>query len=172
MNQSIDLMTAPVSDVRDIMKNMPGSMNVIEWAESLIAGNPGKPIVLFRGDIWRMKAVNDSYGFDAGDRAITAFYDSMVAVLENAVIGRTHGDEFIGVFLAEADEAETVLKAVADAYAGRDIIGVPKSALGSRFGALWGVIAKNELRSRLEETIDVVEDTKKHDKNTVIVRRV
>ncbi|MDR1668524.1 MAG: MerR family transcriptional regulator [Oscillospiraceae bacterium] len=174
VDRSIDLMLAPVSDVREMMKNMPGNMTVIEAAEALIAENPKEPIVLFRGDIWRMKAINDSYGHDAGDRAITAFYDSITSVLTSAgaSVGRTHGDEFIGVFAAAADEAEMLMKTVITGYAEREIKGVPKSALGSRFGLVAGVVTKEELRSRLSETYDVMEDARKLGKDTVVIRRV
>ncbi|MDR1691917.1 MAG: MerR family transcriptional regulator [Oscillospiraceae bacterium] len=173
MEKTVDLMSAPIADVREIMRNMPNDIAVVEKAEELIGKTP--EIVLFRGDIWHMKAVNDNHGHDAGDRVIAAFYNAIVsglAELPDGAMGRSHGDEFTGVFPGGAEDAERVLQKIAAAYAGSTVEGVPGGMLGSRFGAVAGAVTKETLRLRLHETVDAVEDARRAGKDAVTVRRL
>lgn len=77
-------------------------------ATSLRAGIPASVIV---ADLDHFKAINDSYGHDAGDRVIRAFADLLGAAAEaGAVVGRLGGEEFV-VLMPGADLAPARLYA-------------------------------------------------------------
>ena len=176
MGKNIDLMNMPSADVREIIKNMPNHMAFLEQAEELVRANPGKTLVLFRGDMWRFKAVNDDYGYDAGDRAIAAFYSAITAAIDKlepkGVAGRVEGDEFIGAFLAEKAEAEVIIKEIVAEYADSEIEGVPKTALGCRFGCVAGKFSVGELRIKEQLTVDMVEEARRLGKDSVYIQNV
>ena len=77
-------------------------------ATTLRAGVPGAMIV---ADLDHFKAINDSYGHDAGDRVIRAFADVLGSTADaRAVIGRLGGEEF-AVFMPGANLAAARLYA-------------------------------------------------------------
>ena len=77
-------------------------------ATSLRADIPAAMVV---ADLDHFKAINDSYGHEAGDRVIRAFADLLGAAAEaGAVVGRLGGEEFV-VFMPDTDLAEARLHA-------------------------------------------------------------
>ncbi len=81
-------------------------------ADRLLAAaqRTGGPAAVVVADLDHFKAINDSYGHEAGDRVIAAFADALGAADERTVIARMGGEEF-AVFIAGADLAAAGLYA-------------------------------------------------------------
>lgn len=76
--------------------------------EVMRAQRYGRPLAMLAFDIDLFKAVNDSFGHEAGDRTLVAVADAARRVIRGTdFIGRVGGDEFI-VLLPETD-AQTAL---------------------------------------------------------------
>lgn len=77
----------------------------------------GAPASLVYFDLDGFKAVNDRYGHPAGDAALKAVAERLIAhVRESDVVGRMGGDEF-ALVLVQADQATAEAKAAALAEA-------------------------------------------------------
>jgi diguanylate cyclase (GGDEF)-like protein len=71
----------------------------------------GSPASLVYFDLDDLKSVNDRFGHAAGDAALTAVADRLMAnVRESDIVGRMGGDEF-AVILVQADQATAEAKA-------------------------------------------------------------
>ena len=102
------------------------------------AQRTGVPATLVVADLDHFKAINDTYGHQAGDRVIMAFADALGATADpRAVIGRLGGEEFAilipGVDLAAAGHyAEDVRLA----FSGLSIASLePDGRVSASFGA-------------------------------------
>lgn len=71
----------------------------------------GQPLCLLMLDIDRFKRINDTYGHEAGDRAIKAAVDAITCLLRrDSLFGRLGGEEF-AILLPQADLAGGVVAA-------------------------------------------------------------
>jgi diguanylate cyclase (GGDEF)-like protein len=107
------------------------------------AARYGGPASLVYLDLDRLKLLNDRFGHAAGDAALKAVADQLLAhVRTSDTVGRIGGDEF-GVILVEANgfQAEAKAAALAEAIAGGAVEGLDPAA---RLGVSWGVA---EIRS-------------------------
>ncbi len=68
------------------------------------AGRAQRPVIALFVDVDQLKAINDTHGHAAGDRALRLVAGALrAACRESDIIGRLSGDEF-GIVLAEAHE--------------------------------------------------------------------
>ena len=103
-------------------------------AITLRAGVPGAMVV---ADLDHFKAINDTFGHEAGDRVIAAFAEMLtIASEERAVIGRLGGEEF-AVFVPGANLASARLYAegVRSGFSGLSFAGLgPRRRVSASFG--------------------------------------
>ncbi len=103
--------------------------NALEEACAAPAG-PGIPALVLC-DIDNLKRVNDTGGHEAGDRALCAAADALVAAAaphEDAVVGRFGGDEFC--VLLPTGTAEDAYQVALDAVRGLDARGSERISCG------------------------------------------
>ncbi|MFD2647737.1 diguanylate cyclase [Devosia albogilva] len=99
----------------------------------------GSPASVVVADLDHFKAINDSFGHEAGDRVIVAFARILVATSdERTLIGRLGGEEF-AVFIPGANVATARLYAegVRSGFAGASAV----AGSGGRHSASFGVAA-------------------------------
>jgi diguanylate cyclase (GGDEF)-like protein len=76
-----------------------------EIAEACIQAGTGQPTAIVSLDVDRLKALNDRYGHDVGDRAIRAV--ASVALRRGPVVGRLGGDE-LTILLKDCDLSQAI----------------------------------------------------------------
>jgi diguanylate cyclase (GGDEF)-like protein len=88
--------------------NRVGLMQGLERAQARSA-RLGRPIAVMLFDLDGFKGINDTYGHDAGDQALTAFADVLRAcVLGSDLVGRLGGDEFVVVLAGIRQQQDAV----------------------------------------------------------------
>ena len=88
--------------------NRVGLMQGLERAQARSA-RLGRPAAVMLFDLDGFKGINDTYGHDAGDQALTAFADVLRAcVLGSDLVGRLGGDEFVVVLAGIQREQDAV----------------------------------------------------------------
>jgi diguanylate cyclase (GGDEF)-like protein/PAS domain S-box-containing protein len=110
--------------------------------------NAGRPIALAVADLDYFKAINDTYGHEAGDRALRLFAQVCKETLRDAdIIGRWGGEEFIFALpQLDRERAVEVLERLRTKLAGAHTGEHP------RFTASYGVTDSTQ-STRLEELI-------------------
>lgn len=90
------LSDANLKSATDTLSGLLNRRGFVERADETlrIADRSGGPVTLVLADIDRFKAVNDTYGHEAGDRVVQVFSDVMRQVAGDNIIGRIGGDEF------------------------------------------------------------------------------
>ncbi len=96
----------------DPMCNVYNRRGFIEQAMRLNRENDGKRAFIMFIDIDHLKEINDTFGHAAGDDAILAVCDILKkTVRAGDLIARIGGDEFVGLFIAEKPDWQTVFRA-------------------------------------------------------------
>ena len=109
---------------QDTLVNLPNRRGFMRALERFIdrASRYGEPSALLYVDLDGLKMINDSFGHNAGDKALIEVAGLLVGgVRKSDVVARIGGDEF-GILLAHSDEAnahETATRLV-DLIAGCD----------------------------------------------------
>lgn len=137
-------------------------------ATAIRAGVPGAMVV---ADLDHFKAINDSYGHDAGDRVIRAFAEVLATTADaRAVVGRLGGEEF-AVFIAGANLATARLYAegVRSGFAGLSIANLgPNRRVSASFGVAQ-LRAGDSLSDLLRRTDAALYEAKKSGRDRVCV---
>jgi len=104
-------------------------------AHAALASGAGRALAVAVADLDRFQQVNDDLGFEAGDRVLAAFEQTLVGSLpEDALIARISGDEYaIALPGTSAESALIQLEEVRTHYAAHGVEGVPL-ALDASFG--------------------------------------
>ena len=83
----------------------------IERAIRLNRDNVGKRAICVFMDLDHLKEINDTFGHSQGDVALLAMSDILKqTVRNNDLVARIGGDEFVGMFLIETPEYDSVFK--------------------------------------------------------------
>lgn len=96
----------------DALTGVPNRRAFMEYAATLIMRRGGKPVTCLLFDLDNFKAVNDSYGHDAGDRILTAFGEVLKSHLPPGSYGRLGGEEFAAILTANSSEAIAVADSI------------------------------------------------------------
>ena len=113
----------------------------------------GSPVALAMGDLDHFKDLNDTFGHDAGDRALRQFARVMRSVLRGEdLVSRFGGEEFVLVFPGlDADSAASALARVQE-----QLMMVVAAGTTPPFTVTFGV-AHSEQAGTLEELIRVAD---------------
>lgn len=102
-------------------------------------------------DLDAFKAVNDTYGHDAGDRALVQVAQTLSAVVgDRAIVSRSGGEEFLVAATAPTDEAQALAQRMCDAVASSP---APVTASVGTAAVQLGDLAARDHRSLIEELI-------------------
>ena len=95
----------------DPLCNIPNRRGFIEQAIHLNRENVGKPAVCAFMDLDHLKEINDTFGHTQGDAALTAFSEILKqAVRQNDLIARIGGDEFVGMFVIDRPDFDSIFQ--------------------------------------------------------------
>ena len=105
------------------------------------AKQEGVPVGLVVADIDHFKAVNDVYGHQVGDKAITAFGGVIADMIRNSdIAGRIGGEEFcILAWNCDDERAEAMAERVRRRFSETAVPGMPSN---NRLSASFGVAAR------------------------------
>lgn len=81
------------------------------------SSNKGRLVLVIYADTDNLKIINDRYGHDEGDFAITTCSQALTDVLgKNSVVGRLGGDEFAAIVIADKVDASNEYKQSLEHY--------------------------------------------------------
>lgn len=109
MNRTIDLMALNQDTLDDIKKNIPNYDTLLSEAKNILTSTAnGTTFGFIRLDLKQFKAINDTCGYEVGDRVIVALYQTLVEVTTSfdihSQVARAGGDEFV-VFVETKNNA-------------------------------------------------------------------
>lgn len=176
MKNEIDLLHIDADRVHEIKKNMPNMEMFLEQVRDVVFSyQEDDRIAMFRFDLAHFKQVNDTCGFDVGDRVIVACYEVIRSHVEqnltDPIIGRAGGDEFIIFAKAGLDEMKKAAAEIIDAISGFDFksVGCPLP-MGCYIGGLAGQDKRlGEIRQMIELTIDSLQRAKEKGVNSALI---
>ena len=99
----------------DSMTNLGNRRTFDEYMDDYINKEPEKDLMFFSFDLNELKAINDTYGHEAGDELIIGAAECMRDVFGPAAgIFRTGGDEFAAIVSCEVDARDELIKRLMD----------------------------------------------------------
>lgn len=129
-----------------------------------------KGIGLAALDLDHFKALNDTFGHDAGDTALVAVVDALrPAVRPQDTVARLGGDEFVVVFddVSEADAIETLAPRLAERFSGINIpVGDSAVRVAASFGVTWSA-GHTTAREALAQADAALLNAKRHGRNRI-----
>lgn len=155
LDQNIDLLSVTDKDVKDIMKSIPNMESFIEKIKEMHEPcEDGNESFFIRTDLWNFKEVNDTYGYEAGDRAISWFYEMLRAAAgtycEKYAMARAGGDEFIVFAFGDQEKA---LKVVRELTGMIDSIDLKTTGLPCRVQCYIGILTTKASSQRWREAL-------------------
>ena len=176
MKKEIDLLQVDAQMVHEIKKNMPNMEMFIEQVRDLAVTLQDNDVIsIARFDIAHFKQVNDTCGYDVGDRVIVACYEGVRSHVEknlaHPVIGRAGGDEFIIFAQAGPDEMRRCSEAIIASIAHHDFtsVGCPLS-MGCYIGGLSGKDKRlGAVRKMIETSIECLQKAREAGVNSVYI---
>jgi diguanylate cyclase (GGDEF)-like protein len=134
MDSNIDLLSVTDQDVLEIMKSMPNMGYFLEKVKDLHSSDESRQESFFiRTDLRHFKEVNDLYGYEAGDRVISWFYELLRSTVstfcEEFALARAGGDEFIVFAFGDRDRALQIVNELLSMLESLDpdVAGLPRS---------------------------------------------
>ena len=126
---------SPTVDVAEFIALVDAATTRPSDAHAAVAAAAGRALAVAVADLDRFQQVNDDYGFEAGDRVLAAFEQTLAGSLPpDAVIARISGDEYaIALPGTSAESALIQLEEVRTHYAAHGVTGVD-APLDASFG--------------------------------------
>jgi diguanylate cyclase (GGDEF)-like protein len=109
----------------DPLTNIPNRRAFLQYAAETLKHLGDKPATCLLFDLDNFKAVNDSYGHEAGDHILTIFGQVLARHLPKQTFGRLGGEEFVAILPMESKEAMALAEQIGRAFtqAGQAIVG-------------------------------------------------
>jgi len=141
---------SPTIDVPEFLARVDDAVIRPSDAHAALASGAGRPLAVAVADLDRFQKVNDDFGFEAGDRVLTTFEQTLSGSLpDDAMIARISGDEYaIALPGTSAESALIQLEEVRSHYASHGVAGVDTPV-----NASFGIAARPP---HAEETGDVL----------------
>ncbi len=111
----------------DPLTSVPNRRAFLQNAAKLLGQLGDKPASCLLFDLDNFKAINDSYGHDAGDRILTVFGQVLAGHLPKRTFGRLGGEEFAAILPLSAHEAAALADKIRHAFSAAG-----KAALGGQ----------------------------------------
>lgn len=176
MNKRVHLLHIEHGSVHEIKKNIPNMEMFLESAIGIAASCQGSDtLAVFRFDISHFKQVNDEYGFEVGDNVIVACYQmiesNVKARLNQAAIGRAHGDEFVVFAKAGTDELRQTAQAIVDdvKHYEYESIGCGKQMQCYIGGLVGSSDTVTDIRRMIEDSIESINRARDIGPSTVVI---
>lgn len=117
---------SPAVDVADFLAEVEAAIARPSDAHAALASAGGRALAVAVADLDRFQRINDEVGFEAGDRVLSAFEQTLVGSLPaDAVIARISGDEYaIALPGTSAESALIQLEEVRTHYVAHGVAGV------------------------------------------------
>lgn len=135
-----------------------------EWEEAMEKNRIAHLIII---DLDNFKRINDSYGHDAGDRALKMVSKILKRNISSGCIGRFGGDEFlVGITGISTDEVLSIGEKIRKDVRGLEI-SVEDRNLTTSIGIISTIPKKNELRDYIKSVDELLYKSKKNGKNRI-----
>ena len=114
-----------------------------------------KDCIIMRADLSHFKHINDTYGFDVGDKVISMFYEMFQcaagAFTEEMVLARTHGDEFILFTFGDQNKALDIARRLIGEL---ETLDLEKAGVPSKFLCYVGIVLAKTSRKKWRDVLD------------------
>lgn len=126
---------SPPVDVAEFIARVDAAIVRPNDAHAALASGAGRALAVAVADLDRFQKVNDDFGFEAGDRVLTTFEQTLDGSLpDDAMIARISGDEYaIALPGTSAESALIQLEEVRAHFAAHGVAGVD-SGVNASFG--------------------------------------
>jgi diguanylate cyclase len=126
---------SPISELADFLARVDAAITRPSDAHAALASGAGRALAVAVADLDRFQQLNDDHGFDAGDRVLATFEQTLAGSLPaDALIARISGDEYaIALPGTSAESALIQLEEVRSHYAAHGVDGV-EAAVNASFG--------------------------------------
>jgi diguanylate cyclase (GGDEF)-like protein len=150
MSNTSSLAPSSPVDVAEFVARVDAATSRAHDAHAPLASAGPRPLAVAVADLDRFQHVNDAYGFEAGDRVLSAFEQTLAGSLPpDAVIARISGDEYaVALPDTSAESALIQLEEIRAHYASHGVEGVDEP-----LDASFGVAARPP---HAEDTADVL----------------
>jgi diguanylate cyclase (GGDEF)-like protein len=130
---------SPTVDVAEFIARVDQATAGASDAHAGLVSGVGRALAVAVADLDRFQQVNDELGYDAGDRVLTTFEQTLAGSLPaDAMIARISGDEYaIALPGTSAESALIQLEEVRSHYAAHGVAGVD-----ARLDASFGIAAR------------------------------
>lgn len=179
MDKQIDLLQIQQDGIHELKKTLPAMEAFLDEIIRITADcSEQDEIFVLRMDLCHFKQVNDSFGYEVGDRVILAFFKTVQACMENttekSAFGRAHGDEFVVFAKGGKAEAEAAARNILNGLKDCDFAALGCSLpIGCYIGGLYGRCRPlGDLRYLVDETIEVIHEARAQGFNAISVKAI
>ncbi len=186
MDQKVNLLELTEANIHDLKKNIPNTEMFLEAAQAVVAKcTEGETIGILRFDLCAFKEINDTNGYEIGDKVILACYQSIEKSLapyeDCSALGRAGGDEFIAIVKGNPETVESIANEVIAQMKSVDFkkMGCYKQVavrIGGIAVRIGGIVANKsadfKLRQSIDQTYESLAMARKKGENSIVIEKL